>query len=120
MLGNMGCYLDDNNIISFQIGTNPASFSMDPGFESPALETFGTIQWMNVQGYKVAARGPGNRQCIEIERDIKNNRLLPELIAKQCRMLYGTGLTVYRTVIENNEKRREWEKHPVIESWLNS
>ncbi|MCD7937072.1 MAG: hypothetical protein LUG98_09460 [Tannerellaceae bacterium] len=120
MMGNIGCYLDDNNIISFQIGTNPASFSMDPGFESPALETFGSIQWMNVQGYKVAARGPGNRQCIEIERDIKNNRLLPELILKQCRMLYGTGLTVYRTVIEGNEKRREWEKHPVIESWLDS
>ena len=32
MMGNYGCYIDDSNIISFQLGTNPTAGLKDPGF----------------------------------------------------------------------------------------
>lgn len=30
MVGNYGCYLDDDNVISFQIGDTPLSSVLDP------------------------------------------------------------------------------------------
>ena len=122
MVGNVGCYLDDNNVISFQIGADPLGSSVmdeDEGFSSsPSINHFGEIQWLHIRGYNVAARGWNNRQCEEIERDIKDNRLLPRLINKQSNMLYGSGPAVYRPALKNGKKIREWVEQPAIQEWL--
>ena len=95
LMGNLGCYLDENNIISFQTGMS-LSVADTPDFDpSQIVWQSPGIQWLNVCGYNVCARGINNRQCEEIERDIKHNRLLPRLINKQVNMLYGKGPAVY-------------------------
>ena len=37
MVGNYGCYLDDDNVISFQIGDTPLSSVLDPDPMFPVL-----------------------------------------------------------------------------------
>lgn len=122
MVGNMGCYLDDKNVFSFQLGTNPFSSlnSDDPGFSSSPLESFRDIQWLHVKGYNIAARGYNNRQCEELEMDIKKNRLLPSLINKQIKMLYGSGPAVYINKLKEGKMIREWVEQPAIYAWLNN
>lgn len=119
MIGNMGCYLDDNNIFTFQMGNSPMYLG-DEGFDTNELQPFKGIEWLHVTGYNVAARGGNNRECDELELDIKNNRLLPSLIKKQVNMLYGTGPAIYKEVYHNGKKIKEWVEQPVIQEWLES
>ncbi len=120
-LGNMGCYLDDNNAISFQVGTDPTMrIGVDPedsvmtGYNRNILQT----RWLNVDGYHIYARGTDNRKCERIEKDIKNNRLLPRLIGKQINMLYGKGPHIYIKKIEDGKIERHWTEQKHIQSWL--
>lgn len=125
-LGNMGCYLEENNVFTFQIGTDP-TMGMDMNTNqyptnmpliSPGLGI--ANRWLNVNGYNICARGMDNKKCERIEQDIENNRLLPRLIAKQINMLYGKGPRVYREALTDNKIIRHWEEQPVIQRWLDS
>lgn len=121
MVDNIGCYLDDNNIISFQLGNNPMAAIDEESFSSsPSVSVLGNIQWLNVRGYNVAARGGNNRECEEIAKDIKDNRLLPRLIKKQVNMLYGSGPAVYHMVLKDGKNIREWVEQTAIQEWLES
>ena len=83
LMGNMGCYLDENNIISCQTGMS-LPVADTPDFDPDNIVwRQPDVQWLNVCGYNVCARGANNRLCEEIEQDIKRNRLLPRLINKQ-------------------------------------
>lgn len=124
MWGNLGCYLDDNNVITFQVGTNP-SCSLVREMEQDTMPITGynrNIQhrWLNVDGYNVYSRGTDNRKCECIEVDIKNNRLLPRLISKQVNMLYGKGPRIYKEKLQGNKIVREWTDVPAIQDWLDS
>ncbi len=113
MYGNIGCYLSEDNIMSFQIGSNPV---LEPFDRNPPLLR---PSWLNVRDYKVLARGHNNRQCEDMERDIKRNRLLPRLISKQCSMLYGQGISMYkRTLDESGKIVRHWEPVDEPMRWL--
>ena len=48
MVGNYGCYLDDDNVISFQIGDTPLSSVLDPDPMFPVLNdsNFPDMQWL--------------------------------------------------------------------------
>lgn len=124
MWGNLGCYLDDNNVITFQVGTNPGS-SLVREMEQDTMPITGynrniQYRWLNVDGYNVYSRGTDNRKCERIEVDIKNNRLLPRLISKQVNMLYGKGPRIYKEKLQDNKIVREWTDVPAIQDWLDS
>lgn len=117
MFGNLGTYRDENNLFTFQMGSNPlAAIDQNDPFMQTSKLTFN--QWMRVNNYNVIARGVNNTQCEEIEQDIKHNRLLPRLINKQINMLYGTGPAVYRSVIQDGKRLKLWEEQKVIMDWL--
>ncbi len=122
MIGDYGCYLDEENVISFQIGDHPAMAlsAEDPLFPSQIQDTSSELQWMNIQGFQVCSRGFNNRKCEEIASDIKKNRLLPRLITKQVNMLYGHGPKVYIPQIVDGKLRKEWIACPEVEEWLES
>ena len=122
MVGNYGCYLDDDNVISFQIGDTPLSSVLDPDPMFPVLNdsNFPDIQWQSIQGFQVCSRGFNNLKCEEIASDIKKNRLLPRLITKQVNMLYGHGLSVYKPTIVDGKLQKEWVDCPTVTDWLNS
>lgn len=120
--GNLGCYLDDNNVITFQVGTPGTSLTREMDQERPVSGYNRNIsyRWLNVDGYNVYSRGMDNRKCERIEADIKNNRLLPRLISKQVNMLYGKGPRIYKEKLLDNKVVREWTEVPAIQDWLDS
>lgn len=122
MIGNYGCYLDDDNVISFQIGDKPISSVLDPDPMFPVLNDsdFPDMQWQSIQGFQVCSRGFNNLKCEEIASDIKKNRLLPRLITKQINMLYGHGISVYKPTITDGKLQKEWIDCPEVIDWLNS
>ena len=124
MYGNLGCYLDDNNVLTFQVGSDPG-FSLGREMDQDDKLVSGysrgiTYRWLNVNGYNICSRGADNRKCERIEADIKNNRLLPRLISKQITMLYGKGPHIYKESLQDNKLMREWTELPVVQDWLNS
>lgn len=117
MIGNVGTYRDENNLFTFQIGSDPLS-AIDPDDPFIQRKQMGFAQWLRVNDYNVMSRGCNNTQCEEIEQDIKHNRLLPRLINKQINMLYGTGPAIYRSIIQDGKRVKLWEEQKVIMDWL--
>ena len=122
MVGNYGCYLDDDNVISFQIGDKPMNSILSPDPLFPVLNdtAFPDMQWQSIQGFQVCSRGFNNLKCEEITSDIKKNRLLPKLLTKQVNMLYGHGLAVYKPIFIEGKLKKEWVDIPEIMDWLKS
>ncbi len=119
--GNVGNYISDGNIISFQIGDGQQLFS-DPSIRVPWGSTamLHDHQWLGVQGYQVCMRGRNNTLCDEITMEIKQNRLLPRLYSKQIKMLYGHGPALYVQTIKDGKLRREYTTLPDVADWLNT
>ncbi|WP_174646807.1 hypothetical protein [Bacteroides sp. Marseille-P8574] len=121
MVGNFGCYLDDDNVISFQIGDRPMASVLEPDPMFPLSGgSLPDTQWQSIQGFQVCSRGFNNMKCEEVASDIKKNRLLPRLITKQVNMLYGHGLAVYKPAIVDGKLQKQWVDCPEIMDWLNS
>lgn len=118
MMGNFGSYIDENNVITFQIGSSSSILESEIGVDRTT--SIFVPKFMDVEGYQVATRGTDNRSCERIEKDIKSNRLLPRLIDKQVKFLYGKGLMTYREVVVDNKIKREWITFPEVKSWLES
>ena len=91
MLGDYGCYIDESNVISFQVGDNPRTGMDDPGFSVGDYNPLPDMQWQSINGYQVCSRGYNNMKCEEVAADLKKNRLLPRLITKQANMLFVKG-----------------------------
>ena len=108
MLGDYGCYIDESNVISFQVGDNPRIGMEDPGFSVEDYNSFPDLQWQTINGYQVCSRGHNNMKCEEVAADLKKNRLLPRLITKQMNMLYGKGPAVYKTVFAFRDYFVKW------------
>lgn len=119
MLGNMGTYIDDNNVISFQVGAELSMDEYDERFSRVKKNVF-VPKFMDVDGYHVCSRGTDNRSCERIEKDIKSNRLMPRLIDKQVKFLYGKGLLPYREQVVDGKVVRVWEQVDELTSWLES
>lgn len=117
MLGNLGAYVDDENVITFNIGSSTTSdLKRDRGGDT--VRSLFVPTYLNVEGYKVCSRGSDNKSCERIEVDIKRNRLLPRLIDKQIKLLYGKGILPYTEGIQGNKVVREWQHVPEITAWL--
>lgn len=117
-IGNRGLYIQDGNVLQFQMGNEfrPTDMLAVPGLLMSDMDQ----QWYGVNGYQLLARGAADTECEEIERDIKQNRLLPQLLRKQRDILYGQGLVVYRRQLVDGKYVRVYEDSPVIQDWLDS
>ena len=62
MIGNYGCYLDEDNVISFQIGDTPRASLLgpDPAFPLHADAGISEPRWQSIQGFQVCSRGYNN------------------------------------------------------------
>ena len=118
--GNVGNYIQDGNVLSFQIGEgrqlfDDAAVRVPWGDGMPALHEH---HWLGIQGYQVVMRGRNNTLCDEVTREIKENRLLPRLYSKQIKMLYGHGPAVYRQTLKDNKLVREYTPLPEVDDWM--
>lgn len=105
-----------SNVYTYQIGEDPV---MGGTAESSDSVVSAPLVPLNVNGYFVYPFGRNNQEPNEAKELISSNRLLPELIEKQIRMLYGRGPVLY---IESRGKDgmpiREYIQDPEITAWL--
>lgn len=120
MIGQLGCYVDEKNVINFQMGSNPLNALYDPGFTEKPRAIAPPQRWINVKGYNIATRGMNNALVEEMEFDIKRNRLLPRLYDKQFRMLYGNGPQLYFKEFQNGKIIKHWVESKEVTSWLDN
>ncbi|MGV8094508.1 MAG: hypothetical protein AB2L24_21855 [Mangrovibacterium sp.] len=119
--GRLGWYNNNGTIMSFQIGSDVPREGIDREYDSIDLNKTAGIPMpvlLNVGNNKVLIKGTNNLLPNEIEIMFRTNRILPELIDKQYRILYGKGLYVYKQVFENKKLYRDWQNQQSIENWL--
>lgn len=121
LYGNVGNYIIDGNVFSFQIGEGQQLFT-DPALLIPqnGSSQYNEPSWLTVNGYQICRRGYNNALCEETTNEIKQNRLLPRLYEKQINMLYGHGPCAYVQKIVNGKLQREYSELPEFDDWLYS
>ena len=119
--GKFGYCIRENSVLTFQVGGESME-ELFAGFGTrPGPDTIREGYVMQVEGYNVLSRGSNDRQIEDVSRNIKSNRLLPEVIEKQVKIMYGMGPHVYRPAInEEGQLVRKWEECPAIIDWLQS
>lgn len=122
--GNVGVAVGEENIISFQLGDSDPWQKKSTSSET---EDWGTTPLANnqlfltaINGCRILARGKDNRLPDEIEAMIEGNRLLPEVLEKQVKILYGKGVMPYKREVIGNKIVRTWEDKKEITNWLES
>jgi hypothetical protein len=73
-----------------------------------------------VDKYNILSFGSDNREPNRVRDIIGKNRLLPELIEKQVRFLYGQGYYLYKYEVQDNKPVRVPINVPIINQWLDS
>lgn len=119
--GNIGHYRDDTGVYTFQLGEGTplaASETTDGTIDLNDTAGLAAPVLLTVGNNKVLIKGSNNQLPDEIKVMFGTNRLLPELIDKQYRILYGKGLHVYKEVFENKKLHRDWNANPTIENWM--
>lgn len=112
--------VNENTVLSFQIGNDSIADLISPAHHAVLSDQREGII-TQVEGFKVLTRGTNNRQVAEVSRDIKSNRLIPEVLEKKIKILYGQGLYVYKNEFsEDGKLNRCWQNNKDIEEWLNS
>jgi len=118
--GRLGWYNNNGSLMSFQLGEGTPS-AIDTSFDSIDMNQVSGMPsplLFSVNGSKVLAKGANNLLPDEIKMMFSTNRILPELIDKQYRLLYGKGLFVYKQVFEDKKLNRDWQSNESIENWL--
>lgn len=97
------------------------SFAIDGFDKLPTLTNTFAPAILRYDNLAVAARGVDNLLCYEIEGNISANRLIPELIEKQVKLLYGDGIHLYKKSFDGKDVSRKWIETPGnIDTWLES
>ena len=116
--GKVGMVKDGVDVYTFQIGsatTNP-KLVINPNMAYPP----GPIL-LTVDEFRILTKGATNNDDEEIEHTLEENRLIPELIEKQVRIMYGKGPRPYiEDYDKDNKLLRKWQKNAEIENWLDS
>lgn len=116
--GEVGYVQDGTQTFTYQIGeTSRPGLSEDISF--PQLRGF-RIPVLRSGEYRILSYGHSNLEPNEVKEMLNNNRLLPELIEKQCRMLYGQGPVLYTPQVDGRDVTRVFVQDPEILNWLDS
>lgn len=119
--GRYGYLTADNSVYTFQVGGDSIQDMLggiDERIFRPSLRDGHLVQ---VGKYRVLTRGHNDTQIEEISRDIKSNRLMPEVIEKQIKIMFGLGVHVYKVEFDDNGHLiRKWVNCPEIMDWLKS
>ena len=116
-LGRLGYVKDGTDVFTYQIGD---TFDTNGIIDLDQFPMLRTPPVLNFAGYRVYLMGNDNNLPAEVQQMIGGNRLLPELIEKQIRMLYGQGPMVYMLEYEDRKPVRNWQQQADIEDWLDS
>ncbi len=120
MINRLGTVSFGGQVYSYQIGEAPVWGLNDRNSRDtrPADENYSPLL---ISGYYVFPAGPDNLDPNTSDKMISENRLLPELIEKQGKILYGRRPMLYRDAVnEAGEVTRQYLNVPEISAWLDS
>ncbi len=118
-MNRLGYIRHGEDVYTYQIGSR-SLLNDTPEDDSRFLYGAHTLL-LGVGGYFIAPFGENNLEPNICARMIGDNRLLPELIEKQIRMLYGNGPVLYIQSIDSEGKViRRYLSDTDIEKWLDS
>ena len=113
--------LDSNAVLTFQVGGGSIADMMDAPRSRAVLSSTRDGYIVRVGDYNVLTRGMDDQQIEDITVNIKSNRLMPEVIEKQVKIMYGRGLFVYRPEFDGEGRLiQKWMDVPEITGWLRS
>lgn len=87
------------------------------------VERFPYGELFNLNGYTIASYGRYNNMPGELRVLIRNNHMLPEILKKQGRFMYGHGPCLYRKEVDKKKVARipiAEEQYPEVWKWLRS
>lgn len=117
-MNRFGYISEGGYIYTYQLGES-ADAGMMSGKENRLSPH--KAELLAIAGYYVYPAGPDNLAPNTADDMISGNRLLPELIEKQCKILFGRGPMLHiDTVAETGEVRRKYVTCPRIADWLDS
>jgi hypothetical protein len=121
--GNHGlAYSGENAVVSFEIIKHADQQSIEA--EKASMNTiYVYADVFKLVDYNVAAYGKYNNVPEDLRELVKNNHLLPEILNKQVRYMYGQGPELFEEKIEGNKKTRvpiAKDQYPQVWAWLNS
>jgi len=123
---------DGKAYMTFALGTSEDTWEMER--EKMNYNRFIVVgDRINFEGFTIATNGNNNYLPNEAKQYVKYNPFLPEILAKQARMMYGRGPELYIDDIEDitpgastqpsDGKIRRWvskKTYPEVWAWLNS
>ena len=116
--------LDDASVATYEIigASDQISIEQDKAAsQQNSVTKYG--ESFQYGGYVVATHGLYNNLPQEVSGIIRGNAILPEILKKQVRILYGQGLYLYRE--EENQERKRYKvpvtsSYPGVLNWLSS
>jgi hypothetical protein len=111
---NFGASFHDNQVMTFEV--SKLGVGESEIFKKDFQFSYRTRP-IKLSGYNVVPHGVDNLYPLEVKENVKKNRLLPELLEKQIKILYAKGIQTY---IQKDDFTREWKKQKDIFNWLES
>ncbi len=117
-IGNVGVFNSGDQTFTFQLGDSLAGGgTLDIGQIKVSQNL---TPFLSIGKYKVLPYGRTNLEPQEIKEMIGSNRLLPELIEKQIKIMVGKGVMLYKKEIVDGKTKRVPISNTEIENWLDS
>lgn len=114
MISNYGIVDTGNDVYSFEICDNSVLKKQN----IVDFKNRNTV--INVRDYYVARYGDDNDLPEQIAKNVRDNHILPEIIEKQIKLLYGQGPYLYRVELKDKDKIKVPVIDAEIEDWLES
>lgn len=107
--------------------TGTYAIGMSSRFGAQSLSTFfdlGGRSWdkdpQSVGGVSVVPWGPDDQMPRMVRDLLEKNNIGPGILARKLGLIYGQGVQLYRTKVENNEVVQEWTQDDEIQAWLDT
>ncbi len=117
-VGNIGVFSSGDQTFTFQMGDSlvgGGTLDIDRVKVSQNL-----IPFLSIGKYKILPYGSTNLEPQEIKEMIGSNRLLPELIEKQIKIMVGKGVVLYKKEIVDGKTKRIPVADETVQNWLDS
>lgn len=115
-------YDNDKALFTFEVLSSTEQAIIDAD-KANFQNSFVYGETFQLEGYSVASYGSLNNLPGELRFAIKSNHLLPEILKKQVRYLFGTGPYLYKKKIEGDKVTRipmDKEDYTDVFQWLDS
>lgn len=74
----------------------------------------------SVGGVSVVPWGPDDQMPRMVRDLLERNNIGPGILARKLGLIYGQGVSLYRTVVREGEVVQEWTQDEQVQSWLDS